>query len=209
MTKQNLIDLIRELLSGGDAPAEIRGKYHPRVVEKYLEMAYDDVISISADEGAKAKDFSLLDEFATPYTETVLYDTDKELKYCPLPVLVMPLPGNAAMRSVSPPKDPSTQFVNISMTSQPIWKELEADYVDPKPGYWLEGERMYFDDMFPYGLTQVMMKIVSSFGDLGKNDRVAVPAGKNTMIFQRVFELMQQKKQNPEDYYGDNNNKQV
>ena len=68
---------------------------------------------------------------------------------------------------------------------------------------------MYFDDMFPYGLTQVMMKRVSSFGDLGKTDRVAVPAGKNTLIFQRVFELMQQKKQNPEDYYGDNNNKQV
>lgn len=209
MTKQNLIDLVRELLSGGDAPAEIRGKYHPRVVSLYLEMAYDDVISVTADEGAKVKDFSILDEFATPYTVPVLTDTSRERKYCTLPALVMPLPGNAAMRSVSPPLDETTQFVNVSMTSQPVWAVLEADYVSPKSGYWLEGERMYFDDMFPYGLEEVLMKIVSSFGDLQKTDRVPIPAGKNTLIFQRVFELMQQKKQNPQDYYGDNNNKQV
>lgn len=208
-TKQNWIDLVRELLSGGDAPAEIRGKYHPRIVEKYLELAYDDIVTEVAKEGQITGDYSLLDMFALPYKVAVQYDSAREQKYIDLPILVMPLPDGAAIRLVSAPKNQGQQFIRIAMNSQSVWNELEADRVDPKPGFYIENEIMYFDENFPYGLTDVLLKIVASFGALGKNDRIGVPGGKNEMMFAKVFNIMMQKKANPQDYYDDNNNKQV
>lgn len=209
MTKRQLIDLVRELLSGGDAPAEIRGKYHPKVVAKYLEMAFDDIIAIVAEEGKKTGDYSLLDKFALPYSQPVSYNSDREQKYCELPVLVMPLPDNSAVRSISPPKDQSTQFAYVAVSSQPVWGALDVDSIDPVAGYSIENDIVYFDDKFPYGLENVLLKLVPSFGALDWDDKIGVPAGKNEMLFTKVFTLMQQKKANPQDYYDDGNNKQV
>ena len=44
MKKKELVELIINYLSGGDAPAEIKGKYHPLDIEKYLEIVYNDII---------------------------------------------------------------------------------------------------------------------------------------------------------------------
>jgi hypothetical protein len=38
MTKQNLVDLILDWLAGGDAPSDIKGKYHPEIISKHLEL---------------------------------------------------------------------------------------------------------------------------------------------------------------------------
>lgn len=209
MTKRQLIDLVRELLSGGDAPAEIRGKYHPKVVAKYLEMAFDDIIAVVALEGKQTGDYSLLDKFALPYIQPILYNTSREQKYCTLPVLVMPLPDNSAVRSISPPKDQSTQFAYIAISSQPVWAALDVDAIDPVAGFTIENDTIFFDDKFPYGLENVMLKLVASFGALEWDDKIEVPSGKNEMLFTKVFTLMMQKKANPQDYYDDGNNKQV
>lgn len=39
MVKQEFIELIQDRLAGGDVPMDVRGKYHPRVIEEWVANA--------------------------------------------------------------------------------------------------------------------------------------------------------------------------
>ena len=82
MKKAVLIELIKENLAGGDAPAEIRGKYDPRIIEKYLDMAYNDVVFNLYEAGyQKGGDYSALDNFGKSYKVTIQEDKERK-EYC-------------------------------------------------------------------------------------------------------------------------------
>jgi hypothetical protein len=45
IVKQAAIELVQIYLAGGDAPADIRGTYHPQSIEAALGVVYDDLVS--------------------------------------------------------------------------------------------------------------------------------------------------------------------
>ena len=190
-TKEQLIELVKLKLAGGDAPASVRGRYSPQEIEKYLDMVFDDMIYQTWLSGYKFNDFSQVDNYVKTFVLTVQYDSDREQKYVTLSVQPVPLPNNYAIRQVSPPKDQGAAFAFVDNTSQKVFTNLEVGRIGDTPTCYVEGQRIYFDDKFPVGLEKVMVKEIVPFSSLKDTDSVTIPGGNNAMIFEKVFEMMQ------------------
>jgi hypothetical protein len=74
MTKAQLRDLVKDYLAGGNCPPEIKGKYHPIIIERYIEMSYNDIVNESIQ---KSGDYSILDGCTKPYVVPVVYDSSR------------------------------------------------------------------------------------------------------------------------------------
>lgn len=61
ITRRNLTDLLNNRLSGGDAPDDIKGKYHPQVIEAVIDMVFSDMVH---------SDEKLRMELSLPYVVT-------------------------------------------------------------------------------------------------------------------------------------------
>lgn len=190
-TKEQLIELVKRKAAGGDAPASIRGRFSPQEIEKFLDMVFDDMIYQTWKDGYKYNDFSQVDNYIKTFTLPIAYDSDREQNYVTLTVQPVPLPNNFALRQVSPPKNQSGAFAFVDNTSSPIFSNLEVSVMGDVCSCYVEGNKIYFDDKFPIGLTYVMVKMIVPFSSLRDTDSVTIPGGNNTLIFDKVFELMQ------------------
>jgi hypothetical protein len=210
MNKAELIELVKENLSGGDAPAEIRGKYHPRIIEKYLEMAYDDLVATIYQEGEPSGSFAALDSFGKSYKTTLTEDKDRGELYVELSISVVPLPDNKGIRLVCPYKDQSAAFDYIDNNSSHVFSRLHNQVVRPKGTYYAELPRIYISNVDRTLIGKdIMVKAIPPFNGLKPEDDAFIPAGKNTMLFNLVYELMVRKNQTPKDDYDNNNSKQI
>lgn len=210
MKKAVLIELIKENLAGGDAPAPIRGKYDDRVIEKYLEMGYDDLVADIYKECFKTNNYSLLDNFGKAYKVVILKDEDRGEYYVELAISVVPLPDNQGIRLVSPYKDQSQAFDYIDNNSQHVFRYLFNNVVSPTGIYYTELPRIYVSN-FPTALIgkELMVKVIPPFNGLDENDDVFLPGGNNLALFDRVYEIMFRKNKTPQDDYDNNNSKQI
>lgn len=193
LTKEELVYLVGERCAGGDAPASIRGRYHPAVISKYLDMVFDDMIYAGYLDGKKGGDYSQVDNYMKAFVLPIQYDSSRQERYVELTVQPVPLPDNFAIRSVSPPKNQNAAFAPIDNVSGPVWEELEVNFVSGVAGYYREDARLYFDDKYPEGLEQVMVKQIVPFSSLADTDSVTIPGGNNEVIFNKVCDMMLQK----------------
>lgn len=204
MNKAELIDLVKRNLGGGDMPAELKSRFHPNEISKYIEMVYDDIFDAICKEGIKYGDYSALDNYLNTYIFATKYDSVREQYYIVLDPQPVPLPNNLGIRQVSPPKDQTFAFALVDDSSASVWDALESDYVSDVAGYSPEGNNIYFDNKYPRGLENVMVKQLVPFSSLRDNDSVFVPGGNNTLMFQKVLALMLNKPM--PDVQGSNEN---
>lgn len=208
MNKEELIDLVKLNLAGGDASAEMKSRYSPQEIEKYCEMVFDDLVYQSYLDGDKTGDMSQVDNYQLPYFFPVLFDSRRRRHYIVLDPQPTPLPNNFGIRQICPPEDESNPFTPIDNVSSAVWAILEADSVSSVVGYMVEGNRVVFDYKFPKNLEEVMVKQIITFSALKDTDSVFIPGGNNTMIFEKVRALMLNKPQ-PDTQGSNQNVKQV
>jgi hypothetical protein len=210
MNKAELIELVKENLSGGDAPAEIRGKYHPKIIEKYLEMAYDDLVATIYQESEPSGNFAALDTFGKAYKVILKKDEDRGELYVELDISVVPLPNNKGITLVCPYRDQTSAFDYVDNNSSHVFRKLHNQVMRPVGTYYAELPRIYIANVDPTLIGKdIMVKAIPPFNGLKSTDDVFVPAGKNTMLFNLVYELMVRKNQTPKDDYDNNNSKQI
>lgn len=207
-TKRNWIDLVLDNISGGDAPAEIRGKFHPRVIAIYINMAFNDILIEVLKEANFHRDFSTLDPYVKRYVEKIKIDSITQKKYVDMPVSVVPMFDAEQYRLVCPPLNEALAFAYLANNSQAMWEILEAAEVDSTPGFSIEAKKMWFDDNLPVGQEDILMKLLVSFQDLNDDDEVVIPGGKNEILFERVYNFMSGKRTVARDDYNDGNSKQ-
>ena len=209
MKKIELIELVQDFLAGGDAPNEIRGRYHQKVIEKYISMAYNDIVYAVYKDAKRYHQFDLLDVFTEPYFVDVQYDSDRAEYYSVLPVAIMQIPDQSAIRQISPTQDQSFSFSYIKNTDKPIWGVLEAgSLAKDVPDYYVEHLKVFYSNFDRYkDITRVLMKLIVPFNDMDWNSEVPVAAGKEMMIFEMVAKLLLQKP--PDDDINDNSDIQV
>jgi len=207
-TKVKLIQLGQESLAGGDAPAEIRGKYHSAVIEQYLDMAYADILQDQFD--TAGNDFTKFDNFAKGYQCTIAYNKETELKYFDLPVTLIPLsPKQAGIRSISMFKGQQMAFAPIQNSSIPMWDELEAMQVDTETcAYMVEENQCVLYKNAPDIGAILLVKVITPFAELKSSDTVYVPGGKNSILFQRMYQFMSLRG-NSAEKYNDNTSVQT
>lgn len=190
MKKKQLVELGQESLAGGDVPAELRGKYHQAVVEKFLEMAWEDILqNLFLTVGL---DRMLFDSFAKPFKCFVLNDTDRGERYINLPIQLIPLtPKQAAIRSISMYRGQNVAFAPIQNTSLPMWGEMEAMRIDDTVAYYLEGQKIFFPGPNQPPIDgELMLKLICPFSAFEDDDQVSVPGGKNEMLFDAMYQFM-------------------
>ena len=45
MTKEQIIELIQLNLQGGDAPADLQSRFHPKEIELYVDLAFESLFN--------------------------------------------------------------------------------------------------------------------------------------------------------------------
>jgi len=216
MNKSELIELVRRNLQGGDAPVSVRAKYDPRLVEKYVEIVYNDLVYMLYNDGVKmGGDFSALDNFGKSYKRQLKYDSDREEYYIDAEMDIVPLPDNQGIRQVSPWLNQANSFDYRDNNSQGVFSLLFNDLVSPRPWFYTELPYIFVGNIpVPKGpKTQptdlLMLKVIPPFSKLDATDEVFIPGGNNLRLFELVYNVVNQVNQNPQSQYDNNSNKQV
>lgn len=189
MTKQNLIDLCIDYLTG-DATPEMRRKYHPVIIEKHIDAVFKQIVNEVHKDAIKHCDYGQLDSFTKSYVVDILTDTERDQKYSILPVSPIKLYKNRGVRSVTATKDRSYTFIYQENGSDDIYSPLECWQVSDKPRYEIEGNRVYFSEHLKQDIDKVRINIIASFESLDDTDEVSIPAGQERFILEQVAKLM-------------------
>ncbi len=209
MRKIELVEMVLDYLSGGDAPGDVRSRYHPAMIEKHIEGAYADLIyqvmEAAINPRDKKVDFTVVDAFAKIHRNiTVVDDVDRSLKYSVLPFAPLKLPEDRGIRMICPEDDPTNPFAPVDNNSQAVFAALEVGTVDNVPTYSLEKMdgneyRVYYpDDLITTEVTMLLILPLSQYDDY---DEVPMPAGKDMGVFDAVVERLREKP--PEDNIND------
>ncbi len=207
MRKIQLTEMIVDYLAGGDAPSDVRGRYHGAMIDQYVNIAYNDLIYNVYVEGQEIGDYSQLDSFARAFRAiTVSDDGDRDLKYAILPFPPVQLPDNMGIRLICPNDDPTTAFAYLDNNSVAVFSALEVSSVDDLPGFWIEKMddneyRVYFDNPGDV-LASIMAKLILPLGQYDDFDEVPMPAGKDMHICDLIVKRLREKPM--EDLINDN-----
>jgi hypothetical protein len=174
MKKNELISLIRNKLTGGATSIDSNNRYHPRVVEKSIELGYDSLLSQILQGADKFSGYTLpnTEAMVKPFVKEVLFDDERESYYIDLHV-----DDARFLKQVTLPKDSRYLFAIIDPISEPMWDNLEVNQIDDTIGVMPELDRIYFDNKFPSKLhpTKVLAKIIPNFSQLSATDEIKVP----------------------------------
>lgn len=216
MNKQQIIELVRRNLQGSDAPISVRRKYDPRLVELYVEMAYNDLLNKLYDDGIKkGNDFSALDNFGKAYKRSVKWDADREEYYFDLEMDIVPLPDSQGIRLVSPYKNQAAMYDYRDNNSQSVFSKLLNDVVSNVGWFYVELPLVFLGNINtsihnPAELnSQVMVKVIPPFNKLSDTDEIFLPGGNNMVLFQMVYNAVNTTNQNPESQFNNNSSKQI
>ena len=109
-TKEQWVELINLKLSGGDAPAQIQGKYSLPEIEHYLTLAFNDVLA-----AAWLQDHSMLNDYIKYKVYDVKHDAVRDERYISTDVIVLPLRDNAGYAQLKYPRNPNIQFALLDL----------------------------------------------------------------------------------------------
>jgi hypothetical protein len=209
MTKIELIELIQHRLAGGDLVPDQLGRFHEKVIEKYVSLAVASLMNQLEKNAIKHNDFGQLDDYTITRTEVpVLYDNARKEYYSILPVKVVKLYKNRGIRLVSPNHDQANRFDYMDNNESDVYSELEVEMIDGTPSWYPESNKVYFRNITqPVIDSGVLMKLIPVLSELPDDQEISIPAGQETFVLDFIFKYMSNMP--PEDVSNDNNSRQV
>ncbi|MDA3807392.1 MAG: hypothetical protein PF440_05680 [Thiomicrorhabdus sp.] len=204
MRKIELIELVEDFLAGGDAPAEIKGRYHPEIIANHIALAYNKVVFQTWLEAKRFSDYSILGSWAKNYLLAITSNT------VALPYPPVQLPNNMGILQVAAGTDLNNTFAYRETNANSVFNELEVGSVSTKPTFYLDvnngagiNSHVLKLALVPDGVPTVTVKLIVPFDEIDDFETVSLPAGKEDVIIGYVIELMMKKL--PEDKVHDNN----
>lgn len=194
MTKEQLIDTIKDRLAGGDCPQEIKGRYHPEIISKHITLVLNYLIKSVAYKEAEMYGWGILDGYSKAYKDVdVVFDASRNEYYSFLPCSVVQLPMNRGVRMISPMHDQKYNFIYRENNSISIYQHLDVDKIKGIPRFYVEGNKVFYSDQFNSDYTKLLMKVIPDFDSLDDEDEAQVPTAYGKMIFDLVVQSMQGK----------------
>jgi len=187
MKKKQLIGLIQENINGGSTTPDILKKAHPLVVEQYVNMAFNTIFYNIFRSNPEE-----LDIYGRWYYSQEV-KKDDHVYYCDLPCGTIQLPSNSAsVRRITMTGDEySVVFLNARTSANGVLNRLgtiaRADAIS-----YAISNRITFDE-FDSAITKVNIFAITPFSDMGKDDDIPIPSGKDIEFLQTIFQLMQDK----------------
>lgn len=204
MRKITLIELVQDYLAGGDAPDDVKGRYHPEIIANLLALAYNQVVMQTYMEGKQYSDYSVLDAWALNHDINI---TDNAV---PLPYPPVQLPNGMGIIQVAAGNDLNNTFAYRETNANSVFNALDVGAVSTKPTFYLEvnagsGNHSHVLQVakVPDGCTSVKVKMIVPLDQVDDFATISIPAGKESLLMEAVVELMRQKPK--EDIVNDNN----
>jgi hypothetical protein len=125
------------------------------------------------------------DSFVATYELRTAYDTKREQNYVTIPVPVLGMAKNRALRTVTSLS--GENFVETSFTSQSHDRYYKGS-TDSVILFALDGQRVYFRNL-PNIVEEVLVRVIASAGDLKDEDQVPVPAEMEVTVINLLVEF--------------------
>lgn len=206
ITKKILAEKILRKIYGGDyAPSASVKKQdvylemeaaRNALIQKLLNQSQNDIAS----------------EFETTYENVpVLKNENRDRFYSVLPAQLISLviknnsSNGIGVRQISGMRDEYDIFIPTNSNDSGVFYGLEAGGLSGKIGYWVEGDKVIYENL-PYyweGKT-VLIKMISSIYSLDEDDFIPIPAGEELNLEDLVFQRMTGIKAVPNDKIADN-----
>lgn len=192
MTKEQFTALAISYLAGGTAPSDIRGHYHPQIIEKYIELAYGEILYGVNANAIDYRDFGQLDSYVKAYKNVaVQYDAERDEHYSLLPASVVQLPKNRGIRSISPSQDQRQKFWYSDNNTDDVYSELEVGKIINRVRYYVENNKVYYRN-YDHNFTGLLFKLIVPFSEFADEDNIAIPAQQNMQVFNMIVSLLRQ-----------------
>jgi len=217
MKKIALVEMVSDYLAS-EMPEDMISQYHPEIIKKFIETAYNQAVYLTWLNGKKFSDFSQLDAWTRTYPLPVHSPTvagtmvsgNLRLPYPP-----MQLPNNMGIRQVSMTANESVVFAFLDNTAVAIFNELDVMTIDPPPYFRLEQNntgagtethilkvaKIPVTFYAPPALMYVDVKLIVPLDRVGDYDDIAIPAGQEDLLVKQTIELLRGKP--PEDTAND------
>lgn len=198
MTKKEFISLLRNRLTGGGATAAQKSNFHPVVIDKSIELGYNDVMMAIVNNSAKESDYDMPDQdsLISTFYRDVAFDSVRERYY-----IVFSLFDKKCYGQITMPAGGRTIFALIDTVSEQMWDELGTADIDYSVGVMIESSRIYFDKYFPTRNfpNPVLLKAIPSFGQIADNEQINIPL---TAVYEAAMRYWTGEK--PNDDLNDN-----
>jgi hypothetical protein len=215
MKKQNVVDLVVDFLAGGQ-PDDMIGQYHPAIIKKYLENAFNQVVYQVWLNCKRFSDYSQLDAWTYSYDDRILISPviagDRVSGYVRLPYPPMQLPDNMGIRQVSIHRNENIVFAYLDNNAVAIFNELEVSSIDATPTFRLEmnnsgvGSDSHILRLakiplsvyntysaLDWGVLGIAVKMVVPLDQIGDYDDIAMPAGQEDNLVKQTVEFLRNK----------------
>jgi hypothetical protein len=191
MKKNQFIEIVKGILTGGDDSPDLQEKYHEARINLVASMAFNNIIYETFRLRLDEKDLYVRD-----FTVDVELNTDYDEYYALLPSPVVQLPRNSGIHKISPLKE-KWSFNPIVRLAEDIFDELEVNDIDENPSYYLGSDRVVFQffNWKQEHTKKVRMALVLPFESYKDTDEVVIPAGKEDLILQFVTQYMSKQNQ--------------
>ena len=202
LTKSELSELVRDLMSGGDP---VRGgKYHDTIIWKLADVVLGGLIQEAMWKNSKTNGYEINGSYLTTLTLDVLDDDVTGEKYVELIHGVISLNENRGLHRVSEIGNVDNAFTQIPNGGRDIFAGLDASFLNQRTEFYQEGDRIKFNNLGK-AVTQVLVKLVSAITGLDPNDPIAIPATMEDLFVQRIIDRLDPQKRTPQDKNNDSN----
>lgn len=140
MTKGELVATVKVRKSGGIPDRMSNIKFDNRVIQKAIDLALQEYLSSEP---------SIGDQYVKTFYPFVLWD-DNGFAYCNIPVSMLALPNNVALRWVSGRNDVTTSWDIIDNVSYQVLGNMEWLSASEKQICYIEGNRLIFPKILKY-----------------------------------------------------------
>jgi len=207
MKKIEIVEMVLDFLSGGDAPADVRGKYHPAIISNHIASIFKDMVFKAYLDAKSYSDYSVLDALARKETVDVIdISTEDKTGRCLLPYPPLQLPNNAGIRQVTPSDAPSNAFAFRDNNSNFVFSQLEVGQVSDRPYFMVEINSDVSESKshiirvgnLPDNCDELSVMMIVPFENLDDYSDVALPPGGETAIKDGVINLLLNKRNEDE-----------
>lgn len=178
MTKYELVDGI--LLNLGQNSQD--RKFQPQQIAWTCDTVFGELMLEWTKAGYSKSDFAISS------IVTVKKDTALNLKYIPLENALESVQSTNSLISVSKTQDRYNPFFMAKAGDIGIYSDLEAGNVS-QPTYWIENNRMYFNNL-EWFVSDVLVVAIPSINGMSDTDRLPLSNEQTAELVRRVSQLL-------------------
>ena len=182
------------ILSGGyvtkDTEFDIR-EIMLAVEQSRDRLVKQEVMSTSFSNTSAYVDMSgVIGNFISVYNNvSIAEDTDKDLRYSVLPATPLALPDDKGIYQISYEKDQRNTFIRMPNGSVGLFGNLPSSRLLGREGFWVEYDRVYYNENVNPNLDKVLVKLVVVSKDIPPDALFPMPAELEGDVVRDVVQL--------------------